>query len=190
MNPMRTFDSRINMLSLVKKGGNICELGALKGDFSEIILALCKPNQLVLVDIWPKEVVSGDVNGNNLEKFDGDYLYEFVEKRFKHAPAVKIIRKLTVKALKKFPDNYFDMIYIDADHRYEAVAEDLKWAYKKVKRNGFIMGHDYEINSAKTAENYQFGVKQAVDEFCLNNGQAIYAKAKDGCVSYAIKVAK
>lgn len=178
------------MLRLVKKGGKICELGTLKGDFAEIILALCDPAEFVIVDLWPKTLYSGDVNGNNLEKFDGNYLYKYVTNRFRHSPNAKIMRDFTTKALQQFPDNYFDAIYIDADHTYKAVAADLKWAHRKIKNRGFIMGHDYEINHEKTDENYEFGVQKAVDEFCTKHKQKLYAKAMDGCVSYAIKVRK
>jgi hypothetical protein len=187
---MRKYKTRISMIGLAKKGGRICELGALKGDFAEIILGVCEPEELVLIDIWPDKVWSGDVNGNNLEEFEGEYLYDYVTKRFENQPNVKILRELTTKALKKYPDNYFDTIYIDADHTYKAVVKDLKWAYKKIKDGGFIMGHDYEINPSKTMADYAFGVKQAVDEFCKKHKQEIYAKAMDGCVSYAIKIKK
>ena len=178
------------MLQLINEGGRICELGALRGDFSEIILAICEPSELVLVDLWADEVVSGDVNGNNLEKFDGEELYHYVTNRFSHDKHVKVMRTLTTKALKKFPDDYFDMIYVDADHRYEAVINDLKLSFKKIKNCGYIMGHDYEVNPKKTSNKYDFGVKKAVDEFCEKNGQSIYARAEDGCVGYAIKVTK
>jgi Methyltransferase domain len=178
------------MLSLAKKGGKICEMGVLKGDFAEIILGLCDPKEFVLVDIWPEEVVSGNVNGMCLETFNGEDLYKYVAERFSKEESVEILRQLTTKALKKFPDNYFDMIYIDADHTYKAVVKDLKWAHKKIKNGGFIMGHDYEMNPNKTTESYEFGVKRAVDEFCIKHKQQISAKGMDGCVSYAIKVKK
>jgi predicted O-methyltransferase YrrM len=100
------------------------------------------------------------------------------------------MRQMTVKALKKFPNSHFDMIYIDADHSYEAVAKDLKLSFKKIKDGGYIMGHDYEMNRSKTKNEYGFGVDRAVDEFCDEKHQTIFAKAYDGCVSYAIKIKK
>ena len=43
----------------------------------------------------------------------------------------------------------------------------------------------------KKAKNvYDFGVKQAVDEFCINYKQSIISKAIDGCVSYCIHMNK
>jgi predicted O-methyltransferase YrrM len=187
---MKSYKTRINMLSLVNKRGKICELGTLRGDFSEIIMSLCDPAELVLVDLWDDEIISGDVNGNNLEKYTGQQLFEYVTERFRWAENISIRRELTAKALKKFPNNYFDMIYIDADHSYEAVVKDLNMSFKKIKDGGFIMGHDYEMNPAKTENVYDFGVNRAVDEFCYKEKQQIYAKAYDGCVSYAIRAAK
>ena len=48
----------------------------------------------------------------------------------------------------------------------------MKWIWKK----------------AKTF--YNFGVKEAVDEFCLTYNQSIEAKAYDGCVSFCINIKK
>jgi hypothetical protein len=50
------------------------------------------------------------------------------------------------------------------------------------------MGHDYEMNMKKAMNNYNFGVKQAVDEFCILHNQTIISKALDGCVSYCIHI--
>ncbi len=50
------------------------------------------------------------------------------------------------------------------------------------------MGHDYEMNMKKAKQVWEFGVKQAVDEFCAEKGLKISAKGMDGCVSYAIFV--
>jgi hypothetical protein len=52
------------------------------------------------------------------------------------------------------------------------------------------MGHDYEMNMNKAKKAYDFGVRKAVDEFCCEFSQKIYAKGLDGCVSYAIKISK
>lgn len=48
------------------------------------------------------------------------------------------------------------------------------------------MGHDYEMNMIKAQNTYTFGVKQAVDEFCIKYNQKITAKGNYGCVSYGI----
>jgi predicted O-methyltransferase YrrM len=84
----------------------------------------------------------------------------------------------------------FDMIYIDGDHAYEGCLRDLLLSHQKIKSGGWIMGHDYDMNMEKAQTRYEFGVKQAVDEYCRDYNQSIYAKAMDGCVGYAIQVKK
>lgn len=50
-----------------------------------------------------------------------------------------------------------DMIFIDGDHRYEAVMEDIRVAQRVIRPGGLLCGHDYKHNSWP-------GVKRAVDE--------------------------
>jgi hypothetical protein len=52
------------------------------------------------------------------------------------------------------------------------------------------MGHDYEMNSKKANDQYELGVRPAVDEFCKRHNQQIIAKGMDGYVSFCIKVNK
>jgi predicted O-methyltransferase YrrM len=50
----------------------------------------------------------------------------------------------SIEASYKFADDYFDMFYIDADHRYSSVSNDLSVWFPKVKSGGLIGGHDFE----------------------------------------------
>ena len=58
---------------------------------------------------------------------------------------------------------HFDILFIDGDHSYEAVANDLKNYAPLVKDGGKIILHD--VLSA-----YDPGVRQAVDEFVAAQG--------------------
>jgi len=192
---MEIFENRDLMLSVVPKNGVIAELGVFRGDFSKKIYELCNPSKLVLIDMWSgNKIYSGDVNGNfpnNVKEFfTGDQLYNTtLDIVHGFNCEVTVLRNKT-EVLSNFENNFFDMIYIDADHSYNGVLHDLKLSYEKIKDGGFIMGHDYEQNMSKTKNVYNFGVKRAVDEFCLNYNQKIIYKAIDGCVSFAIKIDK
>lgn len=52
-----------------------------------------------------------------------------------------------------------DVVYIDADHAYEAVRDDIATWYPRISPGGALCGHDYY------REKHWPGVKQAVDEF-------------------------
>lgn len=44
--------------------------------------------------------------------------------------------------LASFPEEYFDWIYIDADHAYEGVCKDIQQGYAKVKPDGMMVFND------------------------------------------------
>mmetsp|Transcript_1566 Transcript_1566/g.3193 ORF Transcript_1566/g.3193 Transcript_1566/m.3193 type:complete len:363 (-) Transcript_1566:116-1204(-) len=45
--------------------------------------------------------------------------------------------------LETYPDGYFDFVYLDASHTYDAVKAELPLWWRKVKSGGIISGHDY-----------------------------------------------
>ena len=192
---MEIFDTRDEMIAAIPKGGLMAELGVFKGEFSLKINEICQPDELLLIDSWTGErLYSGNVDGNHInglrQYYTGEELYYLTEMNIKECTGIVTMVKATTDVLKAFTDNIFDMIYIDADHSYEGVLNDLINAYHKIKNGGYIMGHDYEHNMHKTNNSYNFGVKQAVDEFCREYNQEISMKGMDGCVSYGIKISK
>lgn len=78
------------------------------------------------------------------------------------APRVQLLRLLSVEAAKCFPDEYFDVVYLDANHSYEAVFADLTAWARKVRQGGAIAGHDY-LDGVRPEG--VFGVKRAVSDF-------------------------
>jgi predicted O-methyltransferase YrrM len=67
-----------------------------------------------------------------------------------------VIKATSKVAAKMFLNESLDVVFIDLDHSYKAVKEDIKLWLPKVKKGGFIAGDDYH-------ENWK-GVIQAVDE--------------------------
>ena len=192
---MQIFDTRDEMIASIPKGGLMAELGVFKGEFSVKIDEICQPDELILIDSWTGErLYSGNVDGNHRngvrQYYTGEELYYLTEMNIKECRGIVTMLKANTDVLKAFTDNIFDMIYVDADHSYKGVLNDLINAYHKIKNGGYIMGHDYEHNMHKTNNSYSFGVKQAVDEFCREYNQEISMKGMDGCVSYGIKISK
>lgn len=187
---MTIYDTRIEMIKTLPTDLIIAELGVFKGDFAKIIYDELKPSILVLIDLWEDKIIgSGDQDGNNMEKHNGLELYSTVTKKFINNSNVKIYRENT-SFLNTFTDNYFDAIYIDADHSFNGCLSDLMLSYDKIKDGGYIMGHDYGQNMVKSTKEYNFGVYKAVNTFCREKKQKISAIANDGCKSYLIKVSK
>lgn len=68
------------------------------------------------------------------------------------------LRMMSAQAGRLFDDQSVDFCFIDGDHTYEAVSEDVRTWFPKIRNGGIIGGHDY-VNPLHP------GVKQAVDEF-------------------------
>ena len=71
------------------------------------------------------------------------------------------------EALEKFPDDYFDWVYIDGNHNDPFVGQDLALARRKVKAGGIISGDDYNWQSAIGAP-----VRTAVEKLVADIGPA------------------
>jgi hypothetical protein len=177
---MITLETRDDLIGLLKKDSIFAEIGVFKGDFSKIIFDIVNPNKLYLVDIFKGNMGSGDKDGKNMEFVILDDEYNKLVDYFKDNENVFVIKNDSETFINSLPNDYLDVIYIDADHSYQSVKSDLKSSFDKVKNNGFICGHDYNFE--------QFpGVCKAVDEFCDEQNLKITYITKDGCPSYCIK---
>jgi SAM-dependent methyltransferase len=65
------------------------------------------------------------------------------------------IRRSSRDASKLLSKLRFDMVFIDGDHEYQAVHEDIRWWTPLVAPGGILCGHDYQD---------AIGVEQAVGE--------------------------
>ena len=188
---LRIYPSRMKMVAaLVPKNGVYAEIGVFKGVFSDFLCDTLQPRQLVLIDLFKDMVGSRDQDGNNFEMVNLSFVYSHFLRVAKIHPFIQVHRGDSVATMSAYPDNTFDMIYIDADHSYEGAKRDLAVAYAKIKNGGWIMGQGYEMNMRKANRAYEFGVRRAVDEFCATRNQTIFAKGLDGYVSFAIRIAK
>jgi len=138
---------RETILQKMKRGGIVAEVGVQAGEFSRSILDICSPSQIHLIDI--------DLRSHAIhEKFGKEI----------NAGIVQLQEEDSSSALKKFPDSFFDFIYIDGDHSYNGVKKDIEAGKSKVKKDGFLIFNDYTYWSP--CECMEYGVIQAVNELC------------------------
>jgi len=74
------------------------------------------------------------------------------------------IQDMSENAIKIIKDNSLDFVYIDAEHTYNAVMQDIILWVRKVKKGGIIAGHDY-FNDKK----HKCMVKTAVNDYAKAN---------------------
>lgn len=81
---------------------------------------------------------------------------------------VTLIRKKSMDALADFGDDSLDFVYIDGNHAYEFVKDDITGWSRKVRPGGIISGHDY-CRPKNPARRARQGVIQAVNEYVAEN---------------------
>lgn len=139
------------------------EIGVAEGVFSE---ALCKgiPDlELYCIDYWTP--YRGNRWGGSRER-NTHHLEAATERLAKYN--THIIRELSMDAVKRFKERELDFVYIDANHAFDYVMQDLIEWTKRVKIGGIVAGDDYyPFNCGK--QNYG-GVIEAVNAYTKAHG--------------------
>ena len=104
------------------------EVGVWEGDFSSEILSK-NPRELHLIDPWTHQEFPWVKWAKGYERTER--VFQKVLRKFQNNKRVKIHRKNSTDVT--FPYNYFDWVYIDADHSYDSVIMDLSHFVKFIK---------------------------------------------------------
>jgi len=135
------------------------EIGVYKGEFTE---KFCKAGlTMYAIDPWAAYKGAGRTQQDQARQ---DFLYGHTQRLFAPYKDVAIIRKTSMDASKEFKVKSLDFVYIDGDHRFPSIANDIYAWYSKVKKGGAIAGHDYFCTSPG-ASNVICEVKPVVDAF-------------------------
>lgn len=139
----------------VPTGGVLLELGCYKGRSLCSVADIIKRKGLT---VYVVDVFTGTASEGH---FENDYQAEFEKnlERFGIRDNIKNIFKMTTNEAATKIREHMDLVFIDADHQYSAIKQDIEnWTFK-VKEHGTISGHDYT--------NW-VGVSQAVNETWTN----------------------
>jgi len=155
---------RQQLLQKLPKGGVCAEIGVYEGEFSNMIMNINHPKKLYLIDPW---LCNQNINkgwwGKNTNQNKMDNKYSNVYNMFSENNCVEIIRKKSTDVFH-LRNHFLDWAYIDGDHRYQSVFNDLNYYLIKVKMDGIIWGDDYGVNGW-----WNDGVTKAVDRFIKEN---------------------
>ncbi len=141
------------------------EIGVWKGEGSANLLREFPAMTLIMVDPFkaypPESVSQGNMSKKNQEQF--------------HRVAGKAIRNTAFAADRRIlmvapshlavgvihPES-LDFVFIDGDHLYDWVRNDISYWSDKVRTGGLVSGHDYGGPGDREG---RYGVKRAVDEW-------------------------
>jgi hypothetical protein len=160
----------------IPHSGVIAEVGVALGDFSKRLIAMLAPREFVAIDTFVLHQITtlwGRPTAEILHGLDHRTFYQ--QALAGSACAVTIREGLSHVMLGTFPDGYFDLIYIDADHSYEAVTQDAALAVRKVRPDGVLIFNDYIMYDHFGGGPY--GVVPAVNELVVNQGWRVVGLA-------------
>ena len=182
-------DDLIQDLNNLIPSGKGVEIGVFKGEFSKQILNNWS-GTLYMVDVW--RPLGDEYEDSNNHKDHVDAYQETMEiiKGFEDRGIM--VRVTSKDAARMFQDDSLDFIFIDANHAYDFVVEDINLWFPKLKKGGMFSGHDYinmdwyndpyftpngkdkyiysSMSDGTPIYNGVFGVNPAVDEFCNKHG--------------------
>jgi hypothetical protein len=140
------------------------EVGVEVGVFSKLLCEHTPNLKLYSIDPWlAYKIMDGERIYGKSQRRQEEY-YKATRERLVPYKNCHIIRDSSMNAVKMFADESLDFVYIDANHDYKFIKEDIREWSKKVRKGGMVSGHDY----------YKFpsgndGIIRAVDEWVKDN---------------------
>ena len=154
-----------NRIELAKYFGELgfktgAEIGVLMARYSEILFQNIPGLKLYCVDSWrqiPHHRAVAEAAREKLATYNA-----------------VVIHKTSMEAVKDLDDESLDFVYIDANHRYRSVRDDITGWTKKVRKGGIVSGDDYyHLPDSK------YGVVEAVDEYVKIHGYDLHTTKWD-----------
>ena len=160
---------RMHQKSLIKLIGEICgpcpesgaEIGVYRGETSALLRSSFPACRMLFVDAWREWEEGAEYRRDTMGK-----LTQLEWDSVKHEAVLKIsatvgapysiLQDTSARAACTQPNDSLDFVFIDADHSYEAVKNDIFLWLPKVTR--LICGHDYHGKGSWK------GVTRAVNE--------------------------
>ncbi len=145
------------------------EIGVFEGEHAASLIKNLNIKKLYLIDpyvipnkediFWTKKILNAKKN---------------VQNKFRKDKRIRVIHKYSTDAVKDI-EELVDFIYIDGNHEYLAVREDINNYWKILKKGGVLGGHD--VHNAVRAHNR--GVMKAVFEFALLKKVEVIIEGED-----------
>ena len=161
INDCRLTATRSDLVAALPGSGRIAEVGSYRGDFAKVILARCQPCELHLIDLD----------------------FALLDPALAADARVRRHTGQSFAMLAQFPDDFFDWIYIDADHSFAGTTRDAHAAAPKVKPGGYLVFNDFAHVDPDLGA---YGVHRAVVEFAIAQNWPFAWFAYDGSALYDV----
>jgi hypothetical protein len=151
------------------------EMGVYRGHYSEALMKVNPDLDLTGIDSW--KVYKGYKDYMRVDLEQG--VYEEAKERAKKR-GFKLIKGFSMDVVKQFENESLDFVYIDGNHEFRHVVDDVDEWSKKVRSGGIVAGHDFYQNFHQ-----RFGVREAIPAWCeANQIKPLFALTEEHCPSW------
>ncbi len=123
---------------------NGAEIGTDQGEYAEVLCKTIPDLNLMCIDPWKAVAYETEEQPESRED------QKFFDKRYADAleklsefENCHIVREGSMDVVKLVGNNTLDFVYIDGNHDFLNVTQDIHYWLKKVKPGGILAGHDY-----------------------------------------------
>jgi hypothetical protein len=186
----KLFVNREDMINSFDLGPapKLAEIGVAFGNFSEVMINKYKPSKFVAIDTFVMHEFNAHWGVPKEETLGNLTHLEYYKNRFAdHADIMEFKVGMSFDGIADTPDNYFDLIYLDADHGYDYVKRDADISVTKLKQDGILVFNDYIMYDH--CAGVEYGVVQVVNEMVVYGDWEIvgFALQRDMFCDIAIK---
>lgn len=130
---------------------NGAEIGTERGIYAQMVLSGNPQLKLYCVDNWSADTYYHE----NTSKAVMEALYEESKQRLSKYNC-NIMKMTSMEAVRKFQPDSLDFVFIDGNHNFEFVMNDITNWSKIVRPGGIVYGHDYWNNNdvCRAVESY------------------------------------
>jgi len=153
----------------------VLEVGCAYGFHTKQVISNTEIESYIMVDPYvpyANDIFSDSVQNvykdGPLSNFD-QFLHLVMEELSEYKEKITHIRKPSIEASKDIEDGSLDAIFVDGDHSYNAVKEDLHAWWPKLRVGGTLCGDDYWMSD----------VAKAVHEFASEYGLEVKFRTRD-----------
>jgi len=182
----------LNMLAclVARDGAVFIEVGSWKGQSAAVLgkVALECNGKVICVDHWRK-------TQDSWQEPPTKDLFDAFRKNIDELGLGSVVHPILTQsamAAKILKDEIANLVFIDADHRYEAVMQDIQSWLPKVKKGGILCGHDCEklYTDCSSEVQYQIDTHLHMDFSHEANCHAGVVKAVHDCFGRRALIAK
>lgn len=148
------------MVSEAKDGDLFVEIGSWKGCsacyMAELIQESGKNIELICIDTWTGNVFGDGKLGDSFSLFKGNLEAQGITvDRYgdtsERNPHIVGVVQDSQSAASIFDDESLQFVYLDGAHGYENVVREIELYLPKIKRGGYLGGHDFPDDNVNRA---------------------------------------